>query len=43
MLVVVNKVNKYEENDNCKQAKNAFEELKQNPGEPTNQKDFVAF
>ena len=43
MLVTVNKVNQYEENDNCKQAKNAFEELKQNPGEPTNQKDFVAF
>ena len=43
MLVTVDQVNQYEESDNCKRAKNVFEELKENPGKPISQKDFVAF
>ena len=43
MLVTVDQVNQYEENDNYKRAKKVFEELKETPGKPISQKDFVTF
>ena len=43
MLVTVDQVNQYEESDNYKRAKKVFEELKETPGKPISQKDFVTF